>query len=224
MPLRDVLPLYGVVAPSAERVRAVAARFPGVIRGVEKKIGDTVRQGETMALVGESGSGKTTLGRCILGLAEVGSGSIRFHGKDLTKGGARRDVALRSKIQLVFQEPAESLDPRYRVGRSILEPLEVQRVGAVERQRRLVEVIRRVGLGADVLDQYPAELSAGQQQRVGIARAIITRPELVVLDEPTSALDPTARAEIIDLLMTIQKQLGTSADQDWGIVQLWTNF
>jgi oligopeptide/dipeptide ABC transporter ATP-binding protein len=170
----------------------------------------TVRQGETMALVGESGSGKTTLGRCILGLAEVGSGSIRFNGKDITKGGARRDVALRSKIQLVFQEPAESLDPRYRVGRSILEPLEVQRVGAVERQRRLVEVIQRVGLGADALDQYPAELSAGQQQRVGIARAIITRPELVVLDEPTSALDPTARAEIIDLLMTIQKQLGTS--------------
>ena len=170
----------------------------------------TVRQGETVALVGESGSGKTTLGRCILGLAEVGSGSIRFNGKDITKRGARRDVALRSKIQLVFQEPAELLDPRYRVGRSILEPLEVQRVDAAERRRRLVEVIQRVGLGADVLDQYPSELSAGQQQRVGIARAIITKPELVVLDEPTSALDPTARAEIIDLLMTIQKQLGTS--------------
>jgi oligopeptide/dipeptide ABC transporter ATP-binding protein len=170
----------------------------------------TVRKGETMALVGESGSGKTTLGRCILGLAEVGSGSIRFNGKDITKARARRDVALRSKIQLVFQEPAESLDPRYRIGRSILEPLEAQRVGAVERRRRLFEVIQRVGLGAEVLDQYPSELSAGQQQRVGIARAIITRPELVVLDEPTSALDPTARAEIIDLLMTIQKQLGTS--------------
>jgi oligopeptide/dipeptide ABC transporter ATP-binding protein len=170
----------------------------------------TVRQGETVALVGESGSGKTTIGRCILGLAEVSSGSIRFNGKDITKRGARRDRALRGRIQLVFQEPAESLDPRYRVGQSILEPLEVQRVDAAERRRRLVEVIGRVSLGADVLDQYPSELSAGQQQRVGIARAIITNPELVVLDEPTSALDPTARAEIIDLLMTIQKQLGTS--------------
>ena len=180
-----------------------------VVRAVNG-VSFTVRQGETMALVGESGSGKTTLGRCILGLAEVGSGSIRFNGKDITKRGARCDVALRSKIQLVFQEPAESLDPRYRIGRSILEPLEVQRVDAVERRRRLVEVIQRVGLGAEVLDQYPSELSAGQQQRVGIARAIITRPELVVLDEPTSALDPTARAEIIELLMTIQKQLGTS--------------
>jgi oligopeptide/dipeptide ABC transporter ATP-binding protein len=167
----------------------------------------TVRQGETVALVGESGSGKTTIGRCILGLAKVSSGSIRFNGKDITKG---RHGALRGRIQLVFQEPAESLDPRYRVGRSILEPLEVQRVDAAERRRRLVEVIRRVSLGADVLDQYPSELSAGQQQRVGIARAIVTNPELVVLDEPTSALDPTARAEIIDLLMTIQKQLGTS--------------
>jgi len=170
----------------------------------------TVRQGETVALVGESGSGKTTVGRCILGLAAADSGSIRFNGKDIAKGRARRDRTLYGKIQLVFQEPAESLDPRYRIGRSILEPLEMQRVDAAERRRRLVEVIERVGLHADVLEQYPSELSAGQQQRVGIARAIITRPALVILDEPTSALDPTARAEIIDLLMMIQKDLGTS--------------
>lgn len=185
------------VAGSRALVRAV--------NGVSFK----VDAGETVALVGESGSGKTTVGRCILGLAAVSSGSIRFNGKDLS-GRAHRDPALQGRVQLVFQEPAESLDPRYRIGRTILEPLEAQRVDAAERRHRLAEVVERVGLPPSVLDQYPSELSAGQQQRVGIARAIITRPDLVVLDEPTSALDPTARAEIIDLLMTIQKQSGTA--------------
>jgi len=169
-----------------------------------------VRPGETVALVGESGSGKTTVGRCIIGLAEVSSGAIRFNGKDVAGGRVRRDPALQGKIQLVFQEPAESLDPRYRIGSTIVEPLAAQRLDAAERQRRLHEVIERVGLSTAVLDQYPSELSAGQQQRVGIARAIITRPALIILDEPTSALDPTARAEIIDLLMDIQKQSGTA--------------
>jgi oligopeptide/dipeptide ABC transporter ATP-binding protein len=180
-----------------------------VVRAVNG-VSFTVRQGETVALVGESGSGKTTVGRCILGLAEVDSGVIRFNGKEITKKRARRDLAHHGKIQLVFQEPAESLDPRYRIGRSILESLDTLHLDAGERQRRLSEVVERVGLRPGVLQQYPTELSAGQQQRVGIARAIITRPELVILDEPTSALDPTARAEIIDLLMTIQKQSGTS--------------
>lgn len=169
-----------------------------------------VRAGETVALVGESGSGKTTVGRCIIGLAEPSSGAIRFNGRDVTGGRVRRDSALQGKIQLVFQEPAESLDPRYRIGSTIVEPLTAQRLDAAERQRRLHEVVERVGLSAAVLDQYPSELSAGQQQRVGIARAIVTRPELLILDEPTSALDPTARAEIIDLLMDIQRQSGTA--------------
>jgi oligopeptide/dipeptide ABC transporter ATP-binding protein len=180
-----------------------------VVRAVNG-VSFTVRHGETVALVGESGSGKTTVGRCMLGLAEVDSGTIRFNGKDITKRRARRDAALYGKIQLVFQEPAESLDPRYRIGRAILEPLDRLRLDAAERHRRLSEVVERVGLTPAVLQQYPTELSAGQQQRVGIARAIITNPALVILDEPTSALDPTARAEIIDLLMAIQKQSGTS--------------
>jgi len=168
----------------------------------------SIAPGETLGLVGESGSGKTTVGRCILGLIEPSDGSIRFQGKQL--GDQKATRALRGKIQLVFQEPGESLDPRYRIGLSIEETLIAQRVEAAERRNRMLEVARLVGLSREMLELYPAEMSAGQQQRVGIARAMITRPELVVLDEPTSALDPTARADIIELLMKIQGDLGTS--------------
>jgi len=167
-----------------------------------------IQPGETLGLVGESGSGKTTVGRCILGLLEPTQGTIRFRGEDITLGGRRSKS--RGKMQLVFQEPAESLDPRQRIGRSIEEPLVALKVARNERRDRLLESIGLVGLSEDMLNLYPAELSAGQQQRVGIARAMITRPELVVLDEPTSALDPTARAEIIELLQRIQAELGTS--------------
>lgn len=174
------------------------------INGVSFSIGP----GETLGLVGESGSGKTTVGRCILGLIEPSAGEIRFNGEKLDPKKVPRSV--RGKIQLVFQEPGESLDPRFRIGRSIEEPLIAQRVEGIERRQRMLEVARLVGLTQDMLELYPAELSAGQQQRAGIARAMITRPQLVVLDEPTSALDPTARADIIELLMDIQADLGTS--------------
>jgi oligopeptide/dipeptide ABC transporter ATP-binding protein len=176
------------------------------INGVSFSIGP----GETLGLVGESGSGKTTVGRCIVGLIEATAGTLRFKGQDISMPRARRPRELLGKIQLVFQEPAESLDPRMRIGRSIEEPLLALHTPAPERRARLLEVIEQVGLRREMLDLYPAELSAGQQQRVGIARAIITRPELIVLDEPTSALDPTARAEIIELLMRLQAELGTS--------------
>ncbi len=176
------------------------------INGVSFAIGP----GETLGLVGESGSGKTTVGRCLVGLIAASAGQIRFKGEDISLPRARRPRRLLGKIQLVFQEPAESLDPRMRIGRTIEEPLLPLKSPAAERRERVAEAIQRVGLRRDMLDLYPAELSAGQQQRVGIARAMITRPELVVLDEPTSALDPTARAEIIELLMKIQAELGTS--------------
>jgi oligopeptide/dipeptide ABC transporter ATP-binding protein len=167
-----------------------------------------IQRGETLGLVGESGSGKTTVGRCILGLLRPSEGSIRFQGKELTLGKQRNE--LRGRIQLVFQEPAECLDPRQRIGASIEEPLIALGVARSERRSRVLESAGLVGLSEDMMQLYPAELSAGQQQRVGIARAMITRPELVVLDEPTSALDPTARAEIIELLQKIQAELGTS--------------
>jgi oligopeptide/dipeptide ABC transporter ATP-binding protein len=170
----------------------------------------SIRSGETLGLVGESGSGKTTVGRCILGLIGASAGRIRFKGEDISMPRARRPRRLFGKIQLVFQEPAEALDPRMRIRRSIEEPLLALGTPATRRRERVAEAIDRVGLNRGLLDLYPGELSAGQQQRVGIARAMITRPELVVLDEPTSALDPTARAEIIELLMKIQAELGTA--------------
>jgi oligopeptide/dipeptide ABC transporter ATP-binding protein len=169
-----------------------------------------IAPGETLALVGESGSGKTTVGRCIVGLLDASAGAIRFLGNDIIQAEIRRSRNLRGKIQLVFQEPAEALDPRMRIGDTIGEPLRALELAPRQRRDRVLDAVALVGLGPTVLGRYPAELSAGQQQRVGIARAMITRPELVVLDEPTSALDPTARAEIIELLMQIQAERGTS--------------
>jgi len=169
-----------------------------------------VNKGETLALVGESGSGKTTVGRCVLGLVKPTAGSIYFQGGLIGKRRNVRSRDLRGKIQLVFQEPAESLDPRLRVNDTIREPLRALGLNKLEQHKRVDEVRNRVGLSRRMLNQYPAELSIGQQQRVGIARAVVTKPELVVLDEPTSALDPTARAEIIDLLRELQNSLNTS--------------
>ena len=182
-------------------------------RSVVQAVNDvsfTVARGETLSLVGESGSGKTTVGRCILGLINPTGGDISFHGEKIDKRNNVRGKNLLGKIQLVFQEPAESLDPRVRIGVTIGEPLRSLGERREEREKRVREIARRVGLGEDALYQYPAELSAGQQQRVCIARAIITNPDLIVLDEPTSALDPTARSEIIDLLIRLQKDLNTA--------------
>lgn len=166
--------------------------------------------GETLGLVGESGSGKTTVGRCILGLSDLTSGKIIFEGTDLIAARRKRASAVMGQIQIVFQEPAESLDPRMRIGASVEEPLIGLGVGLAERRSRVDAALELVGLGRRALRLYPAELSAGQQQRVGIARAMITKPKLLVLDEPTSALDPTARAEIIELLVRIQRESGTA--------------
>jgi len=166
--------------------------------------------GETLGIVGESGSGKTTVGRCILGLTDISGGSIHFNGTDLLTTRRRNPASLRGQIQIVFQEPADALDPRMRIGSCIAEPLVALGVPSAERSERVAEALDLVGLARRTLQLYPAELSGGQQQRVGIARAMITRPKLVILDEPTSALDPTARAEIIELLVGIQKKLGTA--------------
>lgn len=163
--------------------------------------------GETLGLVGESGSGKTTVGRIIVGLTQPSSGVVRFNLGGDAHSNARPP---NGKVQLVFQEPAESLDPRMRIGATIAEPLQALAVERSEWRRRVRDAMGLVRLDPALLDAYPAQLSAGQQQRVGVARAMITEPDLVVLDEPTSALDPTARAEIIDLLKRIQAERNTA--------------
>ncbi|WP_159097887.1 ABC transporter ATP-binding protein [Aminobacter sp. MSH1] len=172
------------------------------VNGVSFQI--AVRQ--TLALVGESGSGKTTVGRCIMGLSGSFDGTISFLGQDLEQH--RR--ALLGRTQIVFQEPFDQLDPRMSIAQSVEEPLVALRVSAAERRRKRNAVLELVGLGQEDASLYPAQLSAGQQQRIGIARAMITDPDLLVLDEPTSALDPSARAEIIALLMKIQRDRGTA--------------
>ncbi len=180
-----------------------------VVRAVNE-VSFTHGAGETLALVGESGSGKTTIGRCVLGLIEPTGGNVTYRGKALGGRTTVRSPELRGKLQLVFQEPAESLNPRLRVFEQIDEPLRALKVPRADRERKVREAARRVGLAEGLLSQYPTEISMGLQQRIGVARAMISEPDVVVLDEPTSALDPTARAEIIDLLIRIQREFGTS--------------
>ncbi|WP_296277144.1 ABC transporter ATP-binding protein [Pseudomonas sp. UBA7530] len=166
--------------------------------------------GETLGLVGESGSGKSTVGRCVMGLTGIDSGTILFEGQDLLGLLSGRSRDLLGQVQIVFQEPGESLNPRMRVAACIEEPLLALGIEKAERNRRVAAAIEEVALPAAVAQLSSADLSAGQQQRVAIARAMVTNPKLLVLDEPTSALDPTARASIIELLMRIQRERGTA--------------
>ena len=194
-------------------VNQLVKHFPiSGTRAVVQAVNDIsfeIRPGETLGLVGESGSGKTTVGRCIAGLGGgITGGSIRLAGRHITEAPERRKV--RGEIQMVFQESAEALDPRFTVGASIEEPLIALGLKPAERRERVAEAIGRVGLPQSVIREVPSALSGGQLQRIGIARAISTRPKLLILDEPTSALDPSARAEIIDLLMRLQDELKTS--------------
>ena len=180
-----------------------------VVRAVNG-VSFSLEKGETLALVGESGSGKTTIGRGVLGLIEPTAGRIAYNGTAL--GGRRtvRSPELRGRLQLVFQEPSESLNPRLRIHEIIDEPLRALNVARADREKKVREAARQVGLAESLFEQYPAEISMGLQLGGGVARAMISYPDVVVLDEPTAALDPTARAEIIDLLIQIQRKLGTA--------------
>jgi oligopeptide/dipeptide ABC transporter ATP-binding protein len=168
-------------------------------------------RGETLAVVGESGCGKSTLARSILRLVEPSAGQVRFAGRDVLV--LRRDALrrLRRDMQLVFQDPMASLDPRFTVGRSLLEPFIVHGVGtAAERRVRVAELLRTVGLEPTAASRYPHEFSGGQRQRIGIARAIALEPSLVVLDEPVSALDVSIQSQILNLLQDLKERLGLS--------------
>lgn len=171
----------------------------------------TLRRGETLGLVGESGSGKTTVGRCVLRLIEPSEGRILFDGEDITRFPPAAVRDLRARMQLVFQDPYGSLNPRMTALATVEEPLALHGVtDRAERRERAAAMLARVKLGPRFHDYYPPDLTASEQQRVGIARALVTGPDLVVLDEPTSQLDPTARAEIIRLLRQIQDEMGAA--------------
>jgi oligopeptide/dipeptide ABC transporter ATP-binding protein len=181
----------------------------GIVRAVDN-VSLTIDEGETVALIGESGSGKSTLGRLVLRLLEPDAGAVRFEGVDLTKLDVKHMREVRSKLQVVFQEPFESLNPRMSVGDIVSEPLIIheKNLSSKEREHRVHETLERVGLAQESISRLPGQLSGGQQQRVGIARAIITNPRLIVLDEPTSSLDLSVRAQILSLLADLQRELG----------------
>jgi oligopeptide transport system ATP-binding protein len=208
-----------MTAPLLE-VRGLRMHFPiteGIVRrhavGEVKAVDGidfVVQRGETLGLVGESGCGKTTTGRCILRLEKPTAGEIVYDGVDIASLGQKDLIALRQKIQVIFQDPFSSLNPRMKVGQIIAEPMYVHGIepDAAKRQARVLELLNICGLNARFADRYPHEMSGGQRQRVGIARALAMNPEFIVCDEPVSALDVSIQAQVINLLEDLREKFG----------------
>ncbi|MEU4213520.1 ABC transporter ATP-binding protein [Streptomyces sp. NPDC026206] len=194
-------------------VRDVTMTFPGrrgrsaPVRAVDGVSFD-VAPGETLGLVGESGCGKSTTGRMIVRLLEPTTGSVLYDGRDISRLGRRALKPLRRELQMVFQDPHSSLNPRQTVARIIADPLLAQGGSAAGARRRAAELMELVGLIPEHLDRYPHEFSGGQAQRIGIARSLATGPRLIVADEPVSALDVSVQAQIVNLMERLQRELG----------------
>ncbi len=204
-------------SPSILDVNRLRMHFPvqrraaGGQRGILKAVDDvsfSIAPGETLGLVGESGCGKSTIGRCIVRLLNPTDGCIRFMGQDITHRSQWGLRKLRRRVQMVFQDPAESLNPRMDVRHLIAEPLEIHGLGTrVSRRKRVELLLDLVGLPASAADKFPHEFSGGQRQRIGIARAIALGPKLLVLDEPVSALDVSVQSQVLNLLLDLQREL-----------------
>jgi len=183
-------------------------RAGSVVRAVDD-VSFVVREGETLGLVGESGSGKSTTGYCVLQLLRPTSGSVRFDGLELTRASRSAMRAVRGELQIVFQDPYSSLDPRQTVEQIVADPLEIHRVGdRTSRRRRVRELLDLVGIDPAFGNRYPHEFSGGQRQRIGIARSLALEPKLLICDEPVSALDVSIQAQILNLLNALQRELG----------------
>ena len=211
----DVTKHYPLRANGLSRHRRVLRAVDGV--SLE------VRAGETLGIVGESGCGKSTLGRCLVRLTELTGGRVEFDGRDISTLSTRRLRPVRPGMQLVFQDPQASLNPRRRAGDIVAEPLLVHRYGdAATVRRRVAELFDVVGLAAAHLDRYPHEFSGGQRQRIGIARALATNPKLIIADEPVSALDVSIQAQVLNLFADLQEEFALTyvfIAHDLGVVR-----
>ena len=206
-------------------VTGLTKQFPtagGVVKAVDD-VGFSMARGEVLGLVGESGSGKTTTGRAILRLIEPSSGTIRFDGADITHLDRTDLRAYRRRMQIIFQDPYASLNPRRKVKDAIGEALVIHSIGTkADRRDRIAALLQRVGLPADAMDRFPHEFSGGQRQRIGIARALAVEPDFIVADEPVSALDVSVQAQVVNLLQDLRAELGLTVlfiAHDLAVVQ-----
>lgn len=208
MPLIQVRHLTKLFDLSESAFGSLGRKGPGIVRAVDDVSLD-IEPGETLGLVGESGSGKSTLGRLILRLIEPTSGSVTFYGTNVLKASAPKLSRLRRDMQIIFQDPFGSLDPRFCVQDVIAEPLIIhESLSREARSRRVAELLRAVGMDESAMPRYPHEFSGGQRQRIGIARALALRPKFIVADEPVSALDVSVGAQIVNLLKSLQREFG----------------
>lgn len=213
----DPIPVNDNARPPLLEVRGLTKFFPvkqgiiprtvGQVHAVDD-VSFTLEQGETLGLVGESGCGKSTVGKTLLRLAHPTKGSVKFEGRDIVHMNRRDLRALRRDVQIIFQDPFESLNSRHTVRKILSEPFVIHRLGKkAEREQRVIELLNRVGLDASAANRYPHEFSGGQRQRIGIARAIALKPKLVVCDEAVSALDVSVQSQVVNLLLDLQQEM-----------------